>query len=274
MMANNFFQMANQNEIINLRYKAWIKQAEYDLLASNLSLENGYFEWSTYQSAQSVEKMLKAVLVHAGWRAPKVHKIPILLSICNQVNPEFKNTEFKFKHLESFTFISRYPFLIPGKNLPPHELITYKDAARALEQAKEIYEKIVIILDHPNKIEYKDVDLSSFYSEEEINIRIKEIVASIRSILSPIKIILFGSFARKKQYPKTGTMDILIIADTDMTFFERIKEVRKATRGKMPVIEPLVYTKSEFEQMINEEGEGFLETAIEEGIVIYEMNQG
>jgi HEPN domain-containing protein len=124
------------------RYKVWLKQSEYDLQAAETSKNNEFYEWACFQSEQAAEKALKAVLVHAGWRPPKMHKLAVLMSYCNNANEEFKRTKFEFRDLESFTFVSRYPFLIPGENLSPHEFVTLEDADRCINQARTFLDKI------------------------------------------------------------------------------------------------------------------------------------
>ena len=94
------------------RYRIWLRQAGFDIQAAELSIQSGFYEWACFQSEQCVEKALKSVLVHGGYRPPKIHKISILVSLCNNTNPEFSKTKFSFRDIESFTFISRYPFFI------------------------------------------------------------------------------------------------------------------------------------------------------------------
>jgi len=129
------------------RYKVWMAQSFYDLQAAEMSKNNGFFEWACFQSEQAVEKALKSVLVHAGWRAPKMHKLAVLMSYCNNANENFRKTKFEFRDLESFTFVSRYPFLIPGENLSPHDFITLADAEKCINQARNFLEKIHILLE-------------------------------------------------------------------------------------------------------------------------------
>lgn len=128
------------------RYKVWLSQATFDLQAAEASAENGFYEWACFQSEQSAEKALKSVLVHAGWRPPKMHKLAVLMSYCNNANRQFRKTKFEFRDLEAFTFVSRYPFLIPGENLSPHEFITVKDAEKCIQQAKNLLSKIHTLL--------------------------------------------------------------------------------------------------------------------------------
>ncbi len=124
------------------RFKVWLEQSSHDLEAAKTSRDNGFYEWACFQSEQSVEKALKAVLVHAGWRPPKMHKLAVLMSYCNRANERFKKTKFEFRDLEAFTFVSRYPFLIPGQEQSPHDFITLDNAQICIHQASAFLKKI------------------------------------------------------------------------------------------------------------------------------------
>lgn len=254
------------------RYRIWLKQAKYDIAAAFLSLENEYFEWAAYQAEQAVEKSLKAVIVHSGAKAPKIHKLGILFGFCNQVNQKFKNTNFNFKHVESFTFISRYPLLLPDKAKAPHELISERDAATALNEAAEVLLKITQILQsyplEPKK-EEKELLREEKFSAERIKKRLDQIKDQLIKEFDPVSIILFGRYAREMGEATAGTMDILIITDCDgCSFIDRIYRAREASKGSEPIIEPLIYTPKEI-KLLQEEDESFLKSALEEGKVIY-----
>lgn len=118
------------------RYKVWIKQAEFDLEAARLSFGNSFFEWTCFQSEQSAEKALKAIMVFCGYRPPKLHKLSILYRIVKQLRPEISN--LKMESLQAYTFVSRYPFIIPGDNLTPHEFMTNEHAAECLSEAQAV----------------------------------------------------------------------------------------------------------------------------------------
>ena len=255
------------------RYKIWLRQAKFDLAAAFLSLENEFYEWAAYQAEQAVEKALKAVIVHAGSKAPKIHKLGILFGFCNAVNPKFRETKFSFKHIESFTFISRYPFLIPDKIKSPHELITESDANQAIVEASEVLFKISEVLKKPNTgVNFiPEVEEGEVYSASQIEIRIEQIKKELRTAFNPETIILFGRFARDFHKPVAGTMDVLIIADTDERFIDRIYRAREATKGGMPIIEPLIYTPSEI-KVLREEGEAFLQSAFDEGKLLFQKD--
>ena len=255
------------------RYKAWVEQASFDLEAAKLSFSKGFYEWATFQSVQAVEKALKSVIVQAGWRPPKLHRLSVLIGIANQLNTSFERTKFNFHDLESFTFISRYPFALPGKEGTPHEIITQADAKIAFDQAVEIVNKINDLLE--TGLEQKRTLVSKLefkMSEDEINDRLERVISELKREFDPEKIVLFGSFAAADASKKTelNTIDLLIVAESNLSFFERIKKVHEITKGGIPTIEPLVYTPEEFKYLMEEEGEGLLEEAIEKGKVLYE----
>ncbi|HRN85846.1 MAG TPA: HEPN domain-containing protein [Candidatus Dojkabacteria bacterium] len=259
-----------KHESKKARHIVWFRQGEFDLQASKLSLDEGFYEWSTFQAVQAVEKSLKAVIVYAGANPPRIHKLQTLMGICNRICPEFKQTKFQFRFLESFTFVSRYPFLLPGRTKTPHEIITKPEAERAYTQAQEFLKKISVILSHPMESQELLLSYDEMFTKEEIENRLKVIREKLIIAFDPEKIILFGRFARDKQVSRLSTMDILIIAKTDASFIERIFKARKSTKEGSPIIEPLVYTPEEFNLMVDDEGESFLETALQEGQVIYE----
>lgn len=255
----------------NERFKVWLKQAHYDVDAAAVSLEHGFNEWAAFQAEQAVEKAIKAVIIHGGWRAPRIHKLQVLMGLANEVNEEFRNTKFAFRHLESFTFISRYPFLIPGKHEAPHDLIKKTDAKKAVGQATELLQQINVILKHnPQPVAEVSHPVSEMYKKSRVEERIIEVKDKLVREFDPLKVILFGRFARTLEPKRPSTLDIMVIAECEEPFMERIVRARKATKGGVPVVEPLVYTPKEFEEMTEQDEETFLESAIEEGKVLYE----
>lgn len=257
------------------RYRIWLVQSQFDLKAAQNSLDSGFYEWSCYQSVQAVEKALKSVIIHAGWRSPKTHKLGVLLSMCNRANDSFRDVKFNFRKIEVYTFISRYPFIYPGENNPPHDLITEKDAKTCLDIAASMVGKVEDFLQKrvPTTQDFGVIDLENYYfTSEEIDTRIENVIKLLKdSIEMKVKkIVLFGSFAREKLHPRSSTMDILIVAETESSFIERIQYVRELTRDAEPIIEPLVYTPKEFDYMLKDEREGYVESAIDEGKVLYD----
>ncbi len=94
--------------------------------------------------------------------------------------------------------------------------------------------------------------------------------SAIRRIINgyaPDKVILFGSFARG-DYHEHSDVDLLIIKETTEPFLRRLDSVLNQCTGDIAV-ESLVYTPSEFDEMLKQ-GRAFLEHVMSEGRVVYE----
>jgi len=87
---------------------------------------------------------------------------------------------------------------------------------------------------------------------------------------APERVILFGSHARGDTH-QGSDIDVLIIKETERKFLDRILDVYNTCR-QSPRIEAIVYTLTEFEQKVRE-GCDFIQTVLEEGVVIYEKQQ-
>lgn len=267
--------MAQKDKNNSSRFKVWLDQAHHDLEAANVLFAAGKYEWVCYTALQAVEKAFKAIVVHSGYRPPRTHKLGVLLGMGNKANKNLLKMDFDFRKLESYTFISRYPFVVPGEERTPHEYVQKDDAVTCLKLANKIitqteqfiYSEKAIFLD-------KEIETAEFYfNKDDVENRIEEVKNEILKCekLDVKKIILYGSFAREQTRPKSTTMDILIVAETNLSFIERIQYVRQITKGSEPIIEPLIYTPDEFKFMLEEEGEGYLESAIDEGKILFEL---
>lgn len=128
------------------RYKVWVKQAEFDLLAARLSLQNGYYEWACFQAEQAAEKALKGTLVFCGYKPPKVHKLSILYHLARKTCFS-KIHEVSIESLQAYTFVSRYPFIIPGDNLTPHDFMTHENAVECIHEAERVLDLVKEIID-------------------------------------------------------------------------------------------------------------------------------
>ena len=254
------------------RYLVWLRQADYDLSAAKASREKGFNEWACFQSSQALEKGLKAVLVSAGYRAPRIHKLGILMSMSNRAWEGFNQIKLDYRVLDSYTFVARYPFLLPGKDTSPHEIITPEDADECIASAENGLEAIQTFLNDEAQVVAVKPIVGNKFTGEEVDSRLKGIIDKLHeSEFSLHKVILFGSFARRKERSRSRTMDILIVADTELSFFERIRRVKELVHGDEPIIEPLVYTPAEFNELLMDRGEGFLETALDEGVEVYSL---
>jgi len=80
------------------------------------------------------------------------------------------------------------------------------------------------------------------------------------------RIYLFGSYARGEA-DEDSDVDVVVIKDTPLPFFERLREVSACLDPDWPV-DLLVYTPAEFERMCRE-GNAFAELISEEGVLVH-----
>ena len=97
---------------------------------------------------------------------------------------------------------------------------------------------------------------------------VDQAVDAIVKAYDPLRIIVFGSFARGDTH-ELSDLDLIVVKETDERFFDRIGRVRDACRDLGIDVQPLVYTPAELDEMLAN-GNSFLETAFEEGVVKYE----
>lgn len=96
----------------------------------------------------------------------------------------------------------------------------------------------------------------------------KKLVEKLKP-LHPEKIILYGSFAKRKQKPESD-IDLLIIAKTKKKPAERIEQALRLVWGSIPHIEPQVFTPEEFYQAIAENRFFITHEVLKHGKVVYE----
>lgn len=104
---------------------------------------------------------------------------------------------------------------------------------------------------------------------EEIFRRIDEYKKKVVEVLDPEKIIMFGSFARK-DFNEGSDIDLIVICDWKEDFLDRIGVLLRLNDFGLP-IEPIGYTRDEFEMMVEDENPFILEM-LKEGVVIYERD--
>ena len=82
------------------------------------------------------------------------------------------------------------------------------------------------------------------------------------------KAIVFGSYARGEA-DEHSDLDLIIVAETDRTFFERYEVFSGVYDVWRKGLDMLIYTPDELAEMLAE-GRAFVELALAEGVVIYE----
>jgi DNA polymerase sigma len=100
----------------------------------------------------------------------------------------------------------------------------------------------------------------------------KKLSLLLRQLLryQPQRVYVFGSYARG-EHDSLSDIDLVIVKETDKSFFERTKEVLGCIEHNGS-IDILVYTPSEFEHM-KEVHNAFLEMLLDEGICIYDAEK-
>lgn len=101
----------------------------------------------------------------------------------------------------------------------------------------------------------------------EIARRIEQYCQEVATKLNPQVIILFGSFATG-DISEASDIDIIVIADFQVSFLDRIKLLLDLNRFALP-IEPIGYTAKEFNQM-KQAGNPFIANVIDTGKILYQ----
>ena len=101
---------------------------------------------------------------------------------------------------------------------------------------------------------------------EQVVRQIEEYCREVVRKLNPQAVILFGSFA-SGDINEGSDIDIMVIADFQVSFLDRIKLLLDLNRSQLP-IEPIGYTSQEFEKM-KQAGNPFIREVADRGKVLY-----
>ena len=100
--------------------------------------------------------------------------------------------------------------------------------------------------------------------------RIKRAVAEVARSRGALRAVVFGSYARGTE-TRHSDLDVLVVEDTSRRFIDRIGRYFDPLTERLEMaIEVLVYTPEELEQIKHRP---FIQTALEEGIVVYESGK-
>lgn len=100
---------------------------------------------------------------------------------------------------------------------------------------------------------------------------IKTLVNVLATQLSPERVYLFGSCARGED-TEDSDIDLLIIKDTQLPRYERIREAQRLIRNRKYPLDLLVYTPDEFEEQKDVVGTIPYEV-VQEGVLLYEAKR-
>jgi len=95
-----------------------------------------------------------------------------------------------------------------------------------------------------------------------------EVVARVRRVLRPKKIVLFGSRARGDSRPDSD-YDLLVIQESDKPRYRRAGAAYTALADLPVEVEVMVYTPAEADEW-RDVPQAFVTTALREGKVLYE----
>ncbi|MEI2691072.1 MAG: nucleotidyltransferase domain-containing protein [Anaerolineae bacterium] len=104
-------------------------------------------------------------------------------------------------------------------------------------------------------------------TEAEIDAELADLVEMLKPYEAQ-RIVLHGSLTRG-DWNRASDIDLIIVKETDLPFTKRISEVIDLCDTTMNV-EPLIYTPEELAAML-EAGNSFLEKALRQGKVLYEL---
>ena len=97
--------------------------------------------------------------------------------------------------------------------------------------------------------------------------QIDTIVRKIVISSCPEKVILFGSHAYG-QPTADSDIDLLVITESEIPRYQRVRELKKCLRGSKSAIDLLVYTPLEIEKW-KDVKTAFITTIMEKGVVLY-----
>jgi len=100
---------------------------------------------------------------------------------------------------------------------------------------------------------------------------VDRVVEAIVQAYDPLRIVVFGSFARGDTH-EGSDLDLIVVKETEDRFLDRIGRVRDACLDIDIDVQPLVYTPAEIQAMLAG-GNSFLETTLAEGVVAYERKK-
>lgn len=120
--------------------KEWLKIAKSNFIVGKsfyiLSEEDVRFEEFCFELQQSVEKSLKALLVHHNIKFPKTHSISALLTLLQENSVNLPEKILDAAELTKYAIETRYP--------DNYIEITEKDYEEAVQMAEYVYEWVKI----------------------------------------------------------------------------------------------------------------------------------
>jgi HEPN domain-containing protein len=119
------------------RSEDWINQAQRDLDAATVMMQNGIFEWACFVSQQAAEKAVKAVLQKMNATAWGHSVFDLLRILTKKVSVSDELLDCA-KALDKYYIPTRYPNGFETGS--PYEYFTRRDAEDALFCGRRVFE--------------------------------------------------------------------------------------------------------------------------------------
>ncbi len=97
-----------------------------------------------------------------------------------------------------------------------------------------------------------------------------EVVQRLQAVGHPLKIVLFGSYARGDTHANSD-LDLLVVEESDLPRYQRAPRYYQALIGLSPAKDITVWTPTEIQEWAAVPN-AFVTTALREGIVLYEKS--
>lgn len=125
-------------------YKNWEKEAEWDLDTAKILKEQGRHNSSAFYAQQSVEKLVKAVLMFKN-ESPWGHSTrELILRLSEIINEDLSDLIHLTSKLDLHYIPSRYPNAHPDS--APHEVYDEEMAEEAIDNAQQVFNDLQVIL--------------------------------------------------------------------------------------------------------------------------------
>ncbi|MCH8988808.1 MAG: HEPN domain-containing protein [Chloroflexi bacterium] len=113
----------------------WLAIAERDLDRVGRALRDGDAEAAAFFLQQTLEKSLKAFLLHNGWQLRRIHDLEALLDDAVDLDSSLESFRALCQRATGYYLIDRYP--LPGVPPPPAE-----EVMNLLEVTQDLMVKI------------------------------------------------------------------------------------------------------------------------------------
>lgn len=119
----------------------WMTLSREDLSLAEIAIERGMFRPGLFHCQQAAEKALKGTIAAGGELPPRIHDLPLLLTMCGRVHGGFDERREDAERLSAYAVQPRYP------TLETSEEYSEEEAGEALASARRIVTFVEEVLD-------------------------------------------------------------------------------------------------------------------------------